>query len=120
MHGRFALTEIFKDDYPGESEVDGRKMDVTIRGTKKAIWETAGYEPVLHMPAHPPSERELAAFLADPHVRPVLDQWGIGFEPFAVAVDGEIAYTSGTRHRQWLRPSTARARRAVAPRAPSR
>ncbi len=95
VHGRFALTEIFKDDYPGESAVDGRKLDVTIRGTKKAVWETAGYEPSLHMPAHPPSEVELAAFLADPHVKPLLDQWGIGYEPFA-GTDGEIAYTLGT------------------------
>ncbi len=95
VHGRYALTELFKEDYPGESEVDGRKLDVTLHQTKKLIWETAGYEPVLHMPAHPRSELELAAFLADPHVRPVLDHWGIGFEAFAGA-DGEIAYTNST------------------------
>ncbi len=96
VHGRFALTDQFKDDYPGQAEVDGRKMDVTLQGKRHFVWETAGYEPVLHMPAHPPSETKLAAFLADPHVKPVLDHWQIGFDPFVAGADGETAYTTGS------------------------
>ena len=58
-------------------------------------WETAGFDPVLQMPAHPPTQWALAAFLADPHVKPVLDRWGIGFEPSQATADGEVAYVTG-------------------------
>ncbi len=94
VHGRFTLSGQFKEDYPGTPEVDGRKLDVSIGGKPQLIWETAGYEPTLHMPAHPASLSTLAAFLADPHVRPVLEHWQIGFDPMEAA-DGELAYTSG-------------------------
>ena len=93
VHGRFKVTPPFTDEYL-TSEVDGRKLDVEALG-QKLYWETAGFEPVLHMPAHPPTQWALAAFLADPHAKRILDQWQIGFEPFQGVGDGEVAYTSG-------------------------
>lgn len=94
IHGRFALTGQFAQDYD-TPEVDGRKLDVFIRSEKRLTWETAGYAPTLHMPAHPARETEVAAFLADAHVRPVLEQWQIGFDPPSMAGD-EIAFASGS------------------------
>ena len=47
------------------------------------------------MPAHPPTQWALAAFIADPHAKRILDRWQIGFEPSQGLGDGEIAYTSG-------------------------
>ncbi len=98
VHGQFTVSEQFKDSYPGEPRIDGRKMEVTLRGVKHLVWETAGYQPTLQLPAHPVNEATLAAFLADPHVKPVLDHWQIGFEPGvdgAPGPDGEIAYGEG-------------------------
>jgi len=86
IHGRFGLTPMFQDDYPGQAVVDGRKMDVTIFGEKRFTYETAGYGPVMNMPPHPPGEEDLNAFLEDPHVKPILDNWGIGFQPFTARV----------------------------------
>src|SRR5262245_6496096 len=64
VHGRFALSGIFREEY-GVPEVDGRKLDVTIRGEDMMTWETAGYEPTLHLPSSlaPPT---LRAFLDEP------------------------------------------------------
>jgi len=95
IHGRFALTPMFQDDYPGQPEVDGRKMDVTIFGTKRFVYETAGYGPVMNMPAHPPGEEQLNAFLEDPQVKPILENWGIGFEPFTgLVTEMDVAESS--------------------------
>ena len=93
VHGRFTVTPPFTDEYD-TPEVDGRKLNVHALG-QKLYWETAGFEPVLHMPAHPPTQWALAAFLDDPHAKRILDQWQIGFEPFHGVGDGEVAYTSG-------------------------
>lgn len=79
VHGRFALSELYADDYPGVSEVDGRKLDVEILD-QKMRWETAGYDPVLHLPAPPRANWAIAAFINDPHVKPLIDRWQIGFE----------------------------------------
>src|SRR5688500_9020743 len=52
VHGRFELTGIFRDDHDAPV-VDGRKLDVSIHGEKQMFWETKGFGPVLHLPAHP-------------------------------------------------------------------
>lgn len=94
-HGRFTLTEMFVADYPGIAEVDGRMLHVTIGGDSRFLWETAGYEPVLHMPAHPAKEWQVAAFLDDSHVKPILDRWQIGFEAPGAALEDETVYGGG-------------------------
>lgn len=97
VHGRFALTGQFKDDYD-TADVDGRKLDVTIHGAPRLVWETAGYAPTLHLPAHPPSEVDVATFLASPQAKAVLDRWQIAFEASAGAEFGnteEIAFGAG-------------------------
>lgn len=91
IHGRFKVTPPFTDDYD-TAEVNGRKLLVDARG-QQLHWETAGYEPVLEMPGHPPSAWALQLFLDDPHVKPVLDRWQIGFQAGAALPDGEDAYT---------------------------
>jgi hypothetical protein len=95
VHGRFALTGAFKDDYDS-AEVDGRQLRVAVRG-QELVWETAGYEPVFHLPAHPPSQRMLAAFLDEVPVRRLLDRWRIGFDASPIAAASEPAgYVSGS------------------------
>jgi len=91
VHGRFALTGIFREDYE-TAEVVGRDLRVEIAG-QQLIWQTAGFQPTLHMPAHPPGREKLAAFLDDPHVRTVLERWRIGFEP---SREGALATAPGT------------------------
>ena len=95
IHGRFTVSPHFAADFDTPT-VDGRKLDVVF-GEQKVSWETAGYEPTFHLPAHPVSYGALAAFLDDPHVKPVLDRANIGFEPFqgALSADGETAYSYG-------------------------
>ncbi len=44
VHGQFALSKNFQDDYPGESEVDGRKIDVAMHGQHRYALEKKGYE----------------------------------------------------------------------------
>ena len=94
VHGRFAVTPPFTDDYD-TPEVDGRKLNVHALG-QRLHWETAGFEPVLKMPAHPSSQWALAAFLADPHAKGILDRWQIGFEKFEALADGEVGYLAGS------------------------
>lgn len=95
VHGPFALTGQFKEDYPGVSEVDGRKLDVTLDGKHALVWETAGYEPTLHLPAHPPSAGPVAALLDAPEVAALLAHWQIAFDPSKAAGDDEAAYWTG-------------------------
>lgn len=92
VHGTFALSPPFTDDYATPT-VDGRKLTVEIAG-QRLRWETAGYEPTLHMPAHPPDQWAITAFLDDPHAKAVLDQWKIGFEPSkrTAPTDTELPY----------------------------
>ena len=78
VRGMFTLSPPFADDYDTQ-QVDGRKLTVTVKG-QRMNWETAGYEPVLNMPAQPASRWAIAAFLRDPFVKPILDRWKIGFE----------------------------------------
>jgi len=92
VHGRFALTGSFREEYD-TAEVDGRKLDVDVRG-KTLTWETAGYTPTLHMPAHPPSAWDVALFLEAPQVKMVLDRWQIGWE-HRVSTE-ESPYTIGS------------------------
>lgn len=89
-HGVFTLSEPFTEDYTTPA-VNGRKLSVDVLD-QKMRWETAGYEPVLHMPAHPSQDWAVAVFLADSHVKPVLDRWGIGFDTVAVGLSGESEY----------------------------
>lgn len=99
VHGRFALTSIFKDDYPGLDQVDGRKLDVSVGGQTQLVWETMGYEPALHLPRHPDNAHDVAVLLADPHVKPILDRWGIGFDSSATASDvAEDQYEGGVMY----------------------
>src|SRR5688572_10187273 len=67
IHGRFALSGRYRADYDTD-EVVGRRLSVAIAG-QELVWETAGFEPTFHMPAHPAGNELLAAFLADDHVR---------------------------------------------------
>lgn len=94
VHGRFALSGLFREDYP-TAEVVGRKLDVSLHGTPHLVWETEGFEPVLNLPAHPANETELAAFLADEHVTAILERWQIRFAPMAARSD-EVSYTTGS------------------------
>jgi hypothetical protein len=93
IHGDFELTGIFKEDYPGVTHVDGRKLDVTIAGTKEFVWETMGYDPTMHMPADP--RRNVAALLEDPHVTAALTKWQVGFESLKRPAGSELAYMDG-------------------------
>lgn len=54
-------------------------------------FEVAGFDPLMHMPAHPQGQWAIAAFASAPEVTVVLTRWGLGFEPGA-ALDGESAY----------------------------
>src|SRR5688572_26664525 len=95
VHGRFTVTPPFTEDY-ATSEVDGRKLNIQAL-SQRLHWETAGYEPVLQLPAQPASQWAIAALVADPHARRILDRWQIGFEPFqVVGPDGELSYVSGS------------------------
>lgn len=93
VHGTFTLSPSFAEDYTTPT-VDGRKLNVFIGDVRKLNWETAGYDPTMHMPAHPPSEWKLIEFLEDSHVKPILDRWQIGFEPTIqdTSLDNETAY----------------------------
>ena len=97
-HGLFKPTPPFMEEFT-TSEVDGRKLDVDALG-QKLFWETAGFEPVLHMPAHPPSRWALAAFLDDPHAKRILDRWQIGFEPFHAGGRGCVHLGELSRRQQ--------------------
>ena len=90
IHGPFTLSEEFREESQA-LEVDGRKLDVSVLGDR-LVWETAGYEPVLQLPAHPAGHGKLAAFLDDPRVKPVLDTWKIGFAGSPL-VEPPITYT---------------------------
>lgn len=93
IHGVFTLTGPFRDDYD-TATVDGRSLDVRVNG-HAMHWEGAGYEPLLAMPAIPSSEAMLADFVTDPHVKPVLDRWQLGFE--STQAD-ETSYLIGYRN----------------------
>ena len=76
IHGRFMPTQDFGDMYNGRP-IDGRKLTATVLGEDMA-WETLGYSDTSHMPALPPGP--LTTFVADPHVRPILQNWSIGWD----------------------------------------
>lgn len=94
IHGTFHVTAPFRE-YFGDGLLVGRKIDVTLHGEPHLSFETSGFDPILHMPAHPASERELAIFLEDPTVKPVLERWGLGWDVAPLA-DTETEYTIGT------------------------
>src|SRR5690242_16967357 len=54
VHGRFTVTPPFTEEYD-TPQIDGRQLKIEALG-QKMYWETAGFEPVLHMPAHPAPE----------------------------------------------------------------
>src|SRR5262245_16244206 len=54
VHGWFTLSGVFVDDY-ATPQVDGRKLTVKALG-QQLEWQTAGFEPVLSLPAQSPSE----------------------------------------------------------------
>src|SRR5262249_37193299 len=98
IHGRFTISEFYKENYPDQTELEGRKLDVTMWGKKSLIYEAPGYSPVMHLPPHPASEIKLEMLLTDPTVKPILDHWGIGFTPIAspdVAQVDTVAYGYG-------------------------
>jgi hypothetical protein len=95
VHGPFTLTGIFAEN-AAEPHVMGRKLDVLVLG-QQMHWETAGFQENLHMPPHPASHWAVAAFLADGHVKPVLDEWKVGFENVSLqtaVADWNDAYTA--------------------------
>src|SRR5688572_9518324 len=51
VHGQFTVTPPFTDEY-NTSQVDGRQLSVHALD-QRMHWETAGFNPVLKMPAHP-------------------------------------------------------------------
>jgi hypothetical protein len=77
VHGRFVPTDDLGQP-PGET-VDGRKLSMTIRD-QSFTWQTLGYEDTTHMPALSSKQSYIAAFVADEHVRPVLQQWKVGWD----------------------------------------
>ena len=90
-----------------------RRRSTAASSTSSALgqqlhWETAGFEPVLQMPAHPPSQWALAAFLADPHAKRILDRWQIGFEKFQALATARLRTPRGTSAATARRPVTAR------------
>lgn len=91
VHGRFTLSPPFVEDYD-TPEVSGRKLHVVAKG-QETNWETAGYDPVLHLPAPPSGSDMLVTFLDDPHAKVVLDRWQIGFDSQAATAAGENYYT---------------------------
>lgn len=78
VHGVFTLSEMFKDDYATPT-VDGRKLSLDV-GEQKMRYETAGYEPLMSLPAPRSEDWKIAEFVHDPHVAPILAKWSIGFE----------------------------------------
>lgn len=94
IHGYFELTGIFKDDYPGITAVNGRKLDVTIAGNKEFVWETMGYDPTMHMPRD--KRQTVAALLDDPHVKAPLADWNVGFGRVSNIEGVETEYSYGT------------------------
>jgi hypothetical protein len=107
VHGVFTLSAPFSDDYD-TPEVDGRKLDVSF-GDDRLVWETAGYEPTLQLPAHPAGHEALGAFLRDPRVQPLLDAWQIGFaSPEPGVASG--SYTAGSEPGTFLEDCSGKAR----------
>jgi hypothetical protein len=92
VHGRYVLAADTESPFAGQ-EVDGRRMTMDVLG-QKTKWETIGYSPTLQMPAMPAAHWALGAFVADPHVKPILAQWQIGFKTSAApaASKNEVAY----------------------------
>lgn len=95
IHGAFKVTAPFAEYFGEGATVIGRKVDVSIHGRTRLTFETSGFDPILHMPAHPASERELETFLEDPAVKPVLDAWKLGWDP-SERDGNEDAFTVGT------------------------
>jgi hypothetical protein len=75
--GRFTLSGVFAEEHDN-LEVVGRKLHVQVLD-EAMDWETEGFDPTMDLPEHPASQRALAAFLADEHVRPILAGSGIAF-----------------------------------------
>jgi hypothetical protein len=92
VHGHFMPSEGFLEDSQGKV-VEGRKLSMAIQG-HTFLWETMGYTDTTHMPAMPAAEAVLAAFAEDPHIRPLLRKWSIGWDgPAIEAINGsEAAY----------------------------
>lgn len=80
VHGAFTPSPEFADDFT-TSTVDGRSLEAAI-GSQVTTWQTAGYAPVMSLPAISSKAVALGRFLEDPHVVAVLSRWNIGFEPF--------------------------------------
>ena len=92
VHGRFTWSTDDEGTANG-TPVDGRRMTIAALG-RSTVWETVGYEPLMDMPAMPSFNQPLTDFVEDPHVKPILAKWKIGFTPTeqAPSVAGEIAY----------------------------
>ncbi len=88
IHGSFTPSAAFADTL-GTDAIVGRKVDVAI-GTKQLSYENLGFAPVMKLPPLTGKSAVLATFLADPHVKPVLDQWKLGWEQ--VDANDESAY----------------------------
>ena len=84
--GRLVATAY--DEAPG-TEFDGRRMAISVVD-QQASWDTAGEEPLLHMPTMP--QVKLSAFVAESHVKALLARWNLGFQESPGADGGEIAY----------------------------
>ena len=96
IHGQFTWAA-----QPGDESsivgqvVDGRSLNITIKGQTFA-WRSWGFSDTSQMPSLRSSLNLVTAFAADPQVRPILDQWKIGWKNVTTAsASGEVAYDSG-------------------------
>jgi hypothetical protein len=96
VHGEFTVSDGFKADFD-TPVVIGRALSVRVNDLTLQ-WETMGFEPVLEMPAHPPSQRDIGIFLESPSVAPILARWQIGFLKGAGGSEQAYAYDT---HYMW-------------------
>jgi hypothetical protein len=87
QHGPIVLGEQF-GELAGTMEA-GRQLSVEVDG-QTFDWQTVGFDDTRHMPALPAFYFDrVAAFVADEHVRPILDRWLIGWDPAATVTHAD-------------------------------
>ena len=92
IHGHFIGSN---DDTAGQ-DVVGRKLSASVPGAPAFEWETPGYSDTSAMPILPHEFGKVLTFLADPHVKPILGAWKIGWVQAPHGDGAEVAYYNGT------------------------
>ncbi len=92
-HGRFKPTGIYVEEL-GANERIGRKVDVRVQDRSGGYQIGNLEESVMHMPPIPRQDAKIGVFLADPHVKPILGKWKLGWQ--TVDYDDETAYSFNT------------------------